>query len=443
MRVALIGDVHANLPALAAVLEHARQHRAYEVWGVGDWVGLGDLPEEVVQSLQQHSVRAIAGNYDLSVLKVEGKRAGWGEDGPPEDWQPATWAYDHLSESSRAYLRSLPPQMRMEVQGRRILLTHASPASPKEALTSGTPLARLRELAQVAAADVVLVGHAHVPMARKVGGVWFINTGSVGQPRDDDPRACYAILTLGRKRVQVRHYRVDYRMEKALVPAEPAPATAPETAVAADPLAATSAAAPAVPEATEDEHLQAVLQLAKSCEYEEQHTHQVTRLALRLFDELKLVHGLGPRERYWLQCGALLHDIGLIEGVQGHHKASLRIILDTPLLKFDKKERLIIGSIARYHRAGLPQERHHHFAALKPGLRRIVRTCAAILRVADGLDYTHQNVVSELSCVLSPKQIVIRCAVKQPAEDERLRALEKGDLLREVFERDLLVECQQ
>ncbi len=433
MRIALIGDVHANLPALEAVLQHAREHRAYEVWGVGDWVGFGDLPEEVVGLLRQHQVKAIAGNYDLSVLKVEAKRAGWGDGGPPEDWQPAVWAYDHLSEGSRAYLRALPEQMRMEVQGRRILLTHASPTSPKEALTSGTPLARLRELARDTAADVILVGHAHVPMVRKVGRVWFINTGSVGQPRDDDPRACYAILTLGQKRVQVRHYRVDYGQAQAA--SKPSAATASATTAAAAP----PAAAPVMSE-PEDERLQAVLQLARSCEYEEQHTHQVTRLALRLFDELKLVHGLGPRERYWLQCGALLHDIGLIEGVQGHHKASLRIILDTPIVKFDKKERLIIGSIARYHRAALPQERHRHFAALKPGSRRIVRTLAAILRVADGLDYTHRSVVSELSCVLSSKQVVVRCVVTAPAEDERLRALEKGDLLREVFERELAVE---
>jgi exopolyphosphatase/pppGpp-phosphohydrolase len=197
-----------------------------------------------------------------------------------------------------------------------------------------------------------------------------------------------------------------------------------------------------VPDATKDDRLQAVLQLARSCEYEEGHTHQVTRLALQLFDELQLVHGLGPRERYWLECGALLHDIGLIEGVQGHHKASLRIILDTPLLPFDKRERLMIGSIARYHRAALPQERHSHFAALKPGSRRIVRILAAILRVADGLDYTHQSVVNELSCVLSPKQILVRCAVKGPAEEERQRALQKGDLLEEVLERKLVIECQ-
>jgi putative phosphoesterase len=461
MRVALMGDVHANLPALEAVLQHAHRHRVDEVWGVGDWVGYGAFPDEVVQTLQQHGVKAIIGNYDLSVLKVEAKRAKWGQDGPPENWQPAAWAYDHLTEKSRQYLRSLPPEIRLEVQGRRILLTHGSPASPDEPLTAETPPARLRELAQVAAADVVVVGHAHVPMARKVGGVWFINTGSVGRPRDGDPRACYAILTLGRRRVQVRHYRVDYDLPGAQkehdtvplpkarkakvrdVPGEGAPGPAAPRSLAKKMARRGSGSPPTALAAAENDRLQAVLQLARSCEYEEQHSQQVTRLALRLFDELKLVHGLGPRERYWLQCGALLHDIGLIEGVQGHHKASLRIILDSPLLPFDKKERLIIGSIARYHRAALPQERHRHFALLKPGLRRIVRILAAILRVADGLDYTHQSLVNELSCVLSPKQIVVRCVVKGPAEEERQRALQKGDLLEEVFERRLVVECRE
>jgi hypothetical protein len=72
-----------------------------------------------------------------------------------------------------------------------------------------------------------------------------------------------------------------------------------------------------------------------------------------------------------------------------------------------------------------------------------VRILAAILRVADGLDYTHQNLVSELSCVLSPKQVVVRCVVKGPAEEERQRALQKGDLLEEVLERKLVVECQE
>ncbi|MEA4906585.1 MAG: HD domain-containing protein, partial [Anaerolineaceae bacterium] len=80
--------------------------------------------------------------------------------------------------------------------------------------------------------------------------------------------------------------------------------------------------------------MQAVLQLARNCEYEVQHSHQVTFLALRLFDELKTLHQLGDRERRWLEYAGILHDIGWIEGWKGHHKATLRIILTTPTLLF-------------------------------------------------------------------------------------------------------------
>jgi exopolyphosphatase/guanosine-5'-triphosphate,3'-diphosphate pyrophosphatase len=190
----------------------------------------------------------------------------------------------------------------------------------------------------------------------------------------------------------------------------------------------------------DDSRLQAVLQLAQDCEYEVGHTHQVTRLALHLFDELEPLHGLGAEERFWLHCGALLHDIGLIKGARRHHKTALRIILDTPLLPFDARERLIVGSIARYHRKALPQETHAHFAALDPADQDSVSILAALLRVADGLDYTHQSLVDDLSCETSPQQIIVHCEVRRAAEVERQRALYKGNLLEQVSGRELVVE---
>ena len=190
----------------------------------------------------------------------------------------------------------------------------------------------------------------------------------------------------------------------------------------------------------DDSRLQAVLQLAESCEYEVEHSHQVTRLALRLFDELGPLHGLGAEERFWLRCGALLHDIGWIEGQWRHHKTSLRLILDEPRLPFDARERLIVGSIARYHRKALPKEKHAHFAALEAADRRTVSTLAAFLRLADGLDYTHQSVVKDLLCEISPRRIIVRCGARRAAEAERQRALDKGWLLEQVFDRELAVE---
>ena len=186
-----------------------------------------------------------------------------------------------------------------------------------------------------------------------------------------------------------------------------------------------------------------IMQLAEICQYEVVHSRQVTRLALRLFDELQSLHHLGENERFWLHAASILHDIGWIEGQKGHHKRALRIIMKTPVLQFDNRERLIVGSIARYHRKALPKEKHSHFAALKISERDIVEKLSAILRVADGLDRTHRNCVHDLSCEVTPEFILIRCAVDNPAEVERQTALKKGRLLRMIFGRDLFIEWQK
>lgn len=185
--------------------------------------------------------------------------------------------------------------------------------------------------------------------------------------------------------------------------------------------------------------LEPVFQLAESCDYGAEHANQVAWLALRLFDELQALHGLGEEERFWLQCGAILHDIGWIAGQRGHHKASLRIILDTPLLPFSLRQRRIIGSIARYHRKALPSERHEHYSALEPAERDRVRTSAAILRLADGLDCTHRSVIENISCEVTAQQILVRCVASVPAEAERREALDKGQLLEQALGRQLAI----
>jgi exopolyphosphatase/pppGpp-phosphohydrolase len=192
-----------------------------------------------------------------------------------------------------------------------------------------------------------------------------------------------------------------------------------------------------VPNDLSKKHLACVLKLAESCQYESGHTHQVTRLALRLFDELKSLHDLGASERFLLQCGALLHDIGWIEGQKGHHKTALKYILESPLLTFDRRDRRIIGSIARYHRKALPKKSHDPYAELSTEDRRIVSILAAILRVADGLDRTHENVVGDLTCKVTKDKIILTAEVKAPADEERREARKKGDLLEKIYARKL------
>jgi CHAD domain-containing protein len=191
-----------------------------------------------------------------------------------------------------------------------------------------------------------------------------------------------------------------------------------------------------------DERLRPVLDLAQACHYETEHTHHVTRLALRLFARLARLHGLDDEGRFWLTCAALLHDIGWCEGRGGHHKTALRLTLESPRLPWDERLRRVVGSIARYHRKALPSDAHEHFAVLAAADRAAVRTLAAILRVADALDYSHAGVVDDVACRVTAQRISIRCTVARPADIECQRAVEKGDLMTEVFARELRVTWQ-
>jgi exopolyphosphatase/pppGpp-phosphohydrolase len=187
------------------------------------------------------------------------------------------------------------------------------------------------------------------------------------------------------------------------------------------------------------EIVKAITALGLTCGYEAEHTEHVTRLSLRIFDDLQKLHKLNSQHRFWLICAGLLHDIGWSEGWRGHHKIGLRIIQETPMLPFDSKERLLIGSIARYHRQALPNLKHDHYAALESEERMVVDKLAAFLRLADGLDRTHRALVRDLACKYNDKKIVVHCASRTPAREEAESGKEKGYLLEKVFKRKLVI----
>lgn len=220
MRVGVISDIHGNAAALETVLEALDGERLDAVWCLGDLVGYGPDPNRCCELVAHRADLCLVGNHDLGVLGSI----------PLEEFSPdaaaaARWTETVLAEFSRSYLESLEPQAKADGAE----LFHASPRDPVWDYVLTEPVAR--ESLEMTKAPVIMVGHSHVPLAmilengRANGGLapggheadlgqgrWLLNPGSVGQPRDNDPRAAYLVLDHEERRAWFR--RVPYPVER-------------------------------------------------------------------------------------------------------------------------------------------------------------------------------------------------------------------------------------
>ena len=143
-----------------------------------------------------------------------------------------------------------------------------------------------------------------------------------------------------------------------------------------------------------DVRRRSIIELAERCGYWPEHAQQVARLALSLFDQTRSAHGLGEKEREWLEYGALLHDIGVHISYERHHRHSYYLIKNGGLRGFEPLETEIIALVARYHRQAMPKKAHEGYADLTPKLRKTVKRLSAMVRLAEGLDRSHAQTVS-------------------------------------------------
>jgi exopolyphosphatase/guanosine-5'-triphosphate,3'-diphosphate pyrophosphatase len=179
--------------------------------------------------------------------------------------------------------------------------------------------------------------------------------------------------------------------------------------------------------------------VAQKYHQDSSHSEQVSRIALKIFDGITDLHNLGKTERCWLQCAAILHDIGLSVHPNKHNKSSLKLILNDTQLLFSSVERQIIGSIARYHRKGFPSEKHYNLSALNKETKRKVKILSSFLRVADGLDSTHQSIVDQIEVNLDAKKISFECSIHSEPSAEEQAVNKRKDLLEKVFGRKLVL----
>ena len=206
MRVLVISDIHGNWRALEAV--SAVPHD--QVLCLGDIVGYGPEPEKCLRWLRACGARIVQGNHDRALAEGIPPRCR-----PDFEWLAAAAAgirRAQLSDEERLFLHDLPRRRSLMVYGKRIVMLHASPADPVYGYLP-SDAATWREAADGIAAELLLVGHTHVPFQHELETLRVVNPGSLGQPKDGDPRACYAIIEDGVTRLERTAYPVEKTVE--------------------------------------------------------------------------------------------------------------------------------------------------------------------------------------------------------------------------------------
>jgi putative phosphoesterase len=208
VRLAIIADIHSNLPALEVVIEQIAKEGVDQILCAGDIVGYGPYPNEVIERLKGIEITAIQGNHDRAVLShdssnmnIQAQDAIW-------------WTIDNLKQDGHDYLAQLSSKRSFSWNGLKIGIFHGSPRSDDEYIPEESAEEELLDLAK---SDFLVLGHTHVPFVKSLDQGTIVNPGSVGQPRDGDPRASLTIYDHRLRRFEVKRLAYDIdRMAEAM-----------------------------------------------------------------------------------------------------------------------------------------------------------------------------------------------------------------------------------
>jgi putative phosphoesterase len=224
MKIALFSDIHANLPAFEAMLKDMDSRHPDAVYCLGDLIGYNVWPNEVIEEIRRRGIATLMGNHDLKVQHQDNLNASG-----------KNYAYHIVNPDHFNYLNTLPSHIRLEYGDLDILMVHGSPREVDEYVLEDADEAWVLSIMEAANADVLIGGHSHKPYYRIITAEpgryrHVINIGSVGKPKDGDPRACYVLLTINpdtsrsnRDSIQVEFVRVEYDIEAAAKAVENSP----------------------------------------------------------------------------------------------------------------------------------------------------------------------------------------------------------------------------
>ncbi len=215
MRLGIISDIHSNLQALRAVFVELREQKVEYILCLGDIVGYGASPNKVVERLKKVKDRSvfIKGDHDEAVVKRKTSRLNKNAS------KAVDWTVRNIKDENRGFLAEQEKYEALEIDDYRFFMVHGSPEDYLyDYISKNTDSSKLDRFFEKTEANVLLLGHTHMPFTQATDNGLIVNPGSVGQPRDNDRRASYAVLDMESREFEVR--RVPYNVEKAAIEIE-------------------------------------------------------------------------------------------------------------------------------------------------------------------------------------------------------------------------------
>jgi putative phosphoesterase len=216
MKIAIFGDIHGNIEALKAAYNRASASGVEMFFHLGDLGGYAPFVNEVVAFVQEHHIDGVQGNYDEAVAN-DREHCGCKYEDPVQEQMTALsfeWTKKHATQETREYLKSLPMERHFSAHGRKVSLFHAAPHKNNLYWYEDRPEKFFMEMAKKTDADILIYGHTHKPYRKDFGGKVFINAGSVGRPKDGNPRACVAVVEITGQAISADFVRAEYDVEK-------------------------------------------------------------------------------------------------------------------------------------------------------------------------------------------------------------------------------------
>ncbi|QAA30710.1 metallophosphoesterase family protein [Clostridium manihotivorum] len=211
MRIAVISDIHSNLYALLRVIEDIDSQNVDTVICLGDLVGYGPQPNEVIAMIKRRSILCIKGNYDASVVD---NGFTYIRDTNINSFS-LPWTVDELRASNKYYLENLPSSITLNIDNKKVLFVHGSPNRIDEYLYDNNP--DLESIVSNIEEDILVCAHTHLPMIKQINDKMIINGGSVGKPKNGSPDSTYAIIDISKGRsVKAEIRKVSYEYKRTM-----------------------------------------------------------------------------------------------------------------------------------------------------------------------------------------------------------------------------------